>query len=136
MELGQNGCEDIAVVQLSADDQGLAAGQFAAFYQGRTCLGSGIILESWDDQGFPVCAKALEIARMEDKSKLGKPIKIKVQPETPPVKSDQKDGPVNSKQISHVAASKQRRHASKEESIFMFPSNWLQKIRERWMQIF
>ena len=54
MEPGQDGCEDIAVVHLYEDDQGLAAGQFAAFYQGTACLGSGVILESWDDQGFPV----------------------------------------------------------------------------------
>lgn len=70
--------QEIGVVQLSEDDQGLAAGQFAAFYQGSTCIGSGVILESWDDQGFPVCSKALEIAKMKDKSKLGKPVKIKV----------------------------------------------------------
>ncbi|KAK6138335.1 hypothetical protein DH2020_027919 [Rehmannia glutinosa] len=77
IEVDGNGHE-IAVVKLSEDDQGLAAGQFAAFYHESTCIGSGVILESWDDQGFPVCAKALEIAKMEDKSKLGKPVKIKV----------------------------------------------------------
>ncbi|KAF7843792.1 tRNA-specific 2-thiouridylase mnmA [Senna tora] len=71
--------KETAVVHLSDDDQGLAAGQYAAFYEGRTCLGSSVILESWDDQGFPVCTKALEIARMEDKSKLGNPVKIKGQ---------------------------------------------------------
>ncbi|KAI3414779.1 tRNA-5-taurinomethyluridine 2-sulfurtransferase [Psidium guajava] len=81
LELGENGQEDVAVVQLPEDDQGLAAGQFTAFYQDRTCIGSGVILESWNDQGFPVCQKALEIARMEDKSKLGKPVKIKVKPD-------------------------------------------------------
>ncbi|KAI4368617.1 hypothetical protein MLD38_017157 [Melastoma candidum] len=73
--------EDVAVVRILEDDQGLAAGQFTAFYQGRTCIGSGIILEAWDDKGFPVCMRALEYARMEDKSKLGKPIKIMNQPE-------------------------------------------------------
>ncbi|PKI60196.1 hypothetical protein CRG98_019384 [Punica granatum] len=78
IESGKDGGEDVGVVQLSEDDQGLAAGQFGAFYDGRTCVGSGVILESWDDRGFPVCEKALEIARMEDKSKLGKPVKIKV----------------------------------------------------------
>lgn len=83
MELGHEGCENVAVVHLSEDDQGLAAGQFAAFYQGRTCIGSGVILDSWDDQSFPVCARALEIARMEDKSKIGQPVKIKVKPEIP-----------------------------------------------------
>ncbi|CAJ1933217.1 unnamed protein product [Sphenostylis stenocarpa] len=72
-----------AVVRISEDDQGLAAGQFAAFYEGRTCIGSGVILEFWDDQSFPVCAKALEIARMEDKSMLGNPVKIKVKPDNP-----------------------------------------------------
>ena len=138
MELGQDGSEDIAVVHLSEDDQGLAAGQFAAFYQGRTCLGSGIILESWDDQGFPVCAKALEIARMEDKSKLGKPIKIKVKLETPLVESNETDGPdlCRGLQNSHVVSAKQRKQASKEESISRFPANWLQKILEKWRQIF
>ncbi|CAI7838449.1 unnamed protein product [Closterium sp. NIES-54] len=33
-----------ALVTLSQDDQGLAAGQFAAFYDGDTCLGSGVII--------------------------------------------------------------------------------------------
>jgi len=138
MELGQDGSEDIAVVHLSEDDQGLAAGQFAAFYQGRTCLGSGIILESWDDQGFPVCAKALEIARMEDKSKLGKPIKIKIKPETPLVESNDTDGQelCRGLQNSHVVAAKQRKRASKEESISIFPANWLRKILGKWRQIF
>ncbi|GAB2211330.1 hypothetical protein Droror1_Dr00024636, partial [Drosera rotundifolia] len=78
MEPGNDGNEDVAVVHLSEDDQGLATGQFAAFYQGRSCMGSGVILESWDDHGFPICQKALEIARMEDKSKLGKPVKMKI----------------------------------------------------------
>lgn len=75
---GKDGGEDVGIVQLSEDDQGLAAGQFAAFYKERTCIGSGVILESWDDRGFPICEKALEVAQMEDKSKLGKPVKIKV----------------------------------------------------------
>jgi tRNA-specific 2-thiouridylase len=79
-------------VHLCEDDQGLAAGQFTAFYQGRTCIGSGVILESWDDKGFPVCEKALELARLEDKSNLGKPVKIKVKPETSDQESVQKDG--------------------------------------------
>ncbi|KAK3032983.1 hypothetical protein RJ639_035811 [Escallonia herrerae] len=78
MELGENGHDEVALVHLMEDDQGLAAGQFAAFYKGRTCIGSGVILESRESTDFPVSAKALEIARMEDKSKLGKPVKIKV----------------------------------------------------------
>ncbi|KAK9939691.1 hypothetical protein M0R45_016380 [Rubus argutus] len=98
IEHGEDGNEDVAVVHLSEDDQGLAAGQFVAFYQGRTCLGSGVILESWDDQGFSVCAKALENARMEDKSLLGKPVKIKVKPETVATESCQLDGMVLSNQ--------------------------------------
>lgn len=80
MESGEDFHDKVAVVQLFEDDQGIAAGQFAAFYDERTCLGSGVILESWDDSGFPICSKALEIAGMEDKSKLGKPVKIKAQP--------------------------------------------------------
>ncbi|KAL1197996.1 hypothetical protein V5N11_011458 [Cardamine amara subsp. amara] len=79
---------DVAVVHIEEDDQGLAAGQFAAFYKGTTCIGSGVILESWDDQCFPVCAKALELAAMEDKSKLGKPVKIKTMPVMSSVEAD------------------------------------------------
>ncbi|XP_076935397.1 uncharacterized protein LOC143602029 [Bidens hawaiensis] len=80
IEVTENGTE-IGTVQLPEDDQGLAAGQFAAFYEEQVCVGSGVILESWDDNGFPVCEKAREIARLEDKSKLGKPVKIKPKPE-------------------------------------------------------
>ncbi|WCJ36897.1 tRNA-specific 2-thiouridylase MnmA [Euphorbia peplus] len=84
--------QDVAVVHLSEDDQGLAAGQFAAFYQGRTCIGSGVILESWDDHGFPVCERAIELAKIEDKSQLGKPVKIMVvKPETSLKESDHSD---------------------------------------------
>ncbi|KAL9247917.1 hypothetical protein vseg_021294 [Gypsophila vaccaria] len=96
IESGENNNGDIAVVHLSEDDQGLAAGQFAAFYQQNTCIGSGIILESWDDQGFPVCQKALEIARLPNKTLLGKPVKIKVKPEDPLVRAQQKIGQSNS----------------------------------------
>ena len=67
---------DVLVVHLSEDDQGLAAGQFAAFYREDLCLGSGIILDSWDETSFPICSRALEIARLEDKSSLGKPVRI------------------------------------------------------------
>ncbi|RRT63170.1 hypothetical protein B296_00042876 [Ensete ventricosum] len=73
---GIDGDEDNLVVHLSEDDQGLAAGQFAAFYHGDVCIGSGVIMDSWDEKCFPICSKALEIARMEDKSKLGKPVRI------------------------------------------------------------
>ncbi|CAK8575859.1 unnamed protein product [Lathyrus sativus] len=83
MELEGDDVNDSAIVCISEDDQGLAAGQFTAFYEGRTCIGSGVILESGDDQSYPVCTKALEIARMEDKSKIGNPVKIKVKPDNP-----------------------------------------------------
>ncbi|XP_002513510.2 tRNA-specific 2-thiouridylase MnmA [Ricinus communis] len=92
IEPGEVDDQDVAIVQLCEDDQGLAAGQFAAFYKGRTCIGSGVILESWNDQGFPVCERALELARIEDKSELGKPVKIKVKPEIPVREFDGKDG--------------------------------------------
>ncbi|KAL6341021.1 hypothetical protein AAG906_032134 [Vitis piasezkii] len=137
MEPGEDGHEDVAVVQLSEDDQGLAAGQFTAFYQGRSCIGSGVILESWDDQGFPVCAKALEIARMEDKSKLGKPVKIKVRPETPPKGSDQIDGIKLDRELanSQAAVTDEISRSSEVEARSRFPMNWLQKIREKWLQM-
>ncbi|KAJ4882164.1 transferase [Raphanus sativus] len=78
---------DVAVVHLEEDDQGLAAGQFAAFYEGTICIGSGVILESWDDQCFPVCEKALQLAAVEDKTKLGKPVKIMTMPVTTSVEA-------------------------------------------------
>ncbi|XP_023751495.1 uncharacterized protein LOC111899854 [Lactuca sativa] len=81
LHIEKDGNENIGTVQLPEDDQGLAAGQFAAFYEEEVCVGSGVILESWDDKGFPVCDKARDIAKMEDKSKLGKPVKIKPKPE-------------------------------------------------------
>lgn len=68
--------EDCLVVHLNEDDQGLAAGQFAAFYRGDTCLGSGIISNTSDGKTFPICSRALELAKLEDKSKLGKPVRI------------------------------------------------------------
>lgn len=129
----EDGGEDIAVVQLLEDDQGLAAGQFAAFYQGRRCLGSGVILEAWDDQGFPVCKKALEIARMEDKSKLGKPIKIKVKPETPEEFNSNKDVQSSRNLVNaQNGIAEKSNTTSQEEAISRFPMNWLQKLREKW----
>ena len=38
-------CGDAGTVVIDGDDQGLAAGQFAVFYDGRVCLGCGVILE-------------------------------------------------------------------------------------------
>jgi len=74
--LDDDGCEEVATVHLSEYDQGLAAGQYAAFYDGEVCIGSGVILDSWDDKSFPICDKAIGIAQMKDKSKLGKPVRI------------------------------------------------------------
>lgn len=140
MESGKDSDEDVAGVHLSEDDQGLAAGQFAAFYQGKTCLGSGIILESWDDQGFPVCAKALKIARMEDKSLLGKPVKIKAKPEeTLITEPDQRGGiELNRGQSSQIVTSavKQRSQASQGEVVSRFPMKWMQQFRQKWLWFF
>ncbi|GLJ21859.1 hypothetical protein SUGI_0408730 [Cryptomeria japonica] len=69
--------QDVAIVKLTEDDQGIAVGQFAAFYKESICLGSGIIIDSCRDHSFPVCSKALEIARLKDKSELREPVKIK-----------------------------------------------------------
>lgn len=131
--------ENVAVVNLSEDDQGLAAGQFAAFYQGNACLGSGIILESWDDQGFPVCAKALELARLEDKSLLGKPVKIKVKPEVIMLEPDKKVSAElnNGCGNSEVAtATKHGRKVSQQEANLSFPMKWLQQLRDKWLGTF
>uniref|UniRef100_A0A803R7K1 tRNA-specific 2-thiouridylase MnmA-like C-terminal domain-containing protein n=2 Tax=Cannabis sativa TaxID=3483 RepID=A0A803R7K1_CANSA len=130
MESGEGCDEDVAVVQLSEDDQGLAAGQFAAFYQGKTCLGSGVILESWDDKGFPVCAKALEIARIEDKSLLGKPVKIKVKP---PLELDQE---VGSTELNKEHKSSQIAAAKRGRLALFPPIKWLQQFRDNWFRIF
>ncbi|XP_042513110.1 tRNA-specific 2-thiouridylase MnmA [Macadamia integrifolia] len=137
LDPGTDGPGLSAFVHLSEDDQGLAAGQFAAFYQGTTCLGSGVILESWDDQGFPVCAKALEIARMEDKSRLGKPVKIKFKPESPPKISDCKDNNELDRESlnSQVNVTDTRRQAP--HGLFnSINVNWLQKLKEKWSRIF
>ena len=75
-KLDDDSCGEVVTVHLSEDDQGLAAGQYAAFYDGEVCVGSGVILDSRDDKSFPICDKALEIAQVKDKSKLGKPVRI------------------------------------------------------------
>lgn len=137
MELSEDGSEDVAVVNLSEDDQGLAAGQFAAFYHDKTCVGSGVILESWDDQGFPVCAKALEIARMEDKSKLGKPVKIKVKPEIALNETDYGDGnELDSLLVKSQRALSIKKRLASQGAISKFPVSWMQKLRDKWSQMF
>ncbi|XP_059665259.1 uncharacterized protein LOC132311376 [Cornus florida] len=136
MEAGEDG-DEVAVVHISEDDQGLAAGQFAAFYQERTCIGSGIILESWDDQGFPVCSKALQIARLEDKSKLGKPVKIKVKPESSLKESEHNDGnDLNIKLVNSQITGPEEESASQQEQGSRSPLNWLQQLRKKWFPAF
>lgn len=134
MEVGKDGHENAGVVHLSEDDQGLAAGQFAAFYQGRFCIGSGVILESWDSEGFPVCAKALELAKMEDKSKLGKPVKIKVKPEC-----SLKDGVELERQTveSQISFTHKRRvQAAQGGAVSSFPVDLLQTLKRKWFKLF
>lgn len=128
--VGENCDGDVAVVHLSEDDQGLAAGQFAAFYQGKMCIGSGVILEFWDDEGFPVCEKALEIARMEDKSKLGKPVKIKVKPEGPDVGTNEKNGSI------HPSSASSKRVDAEEEVTDSLSPNWMQQVKQKILQLF
>ncbi|KAL2940946.1 tRNA-specific 2-thiouridylase MnmA [Bienertia sinuspersici] len=130
MVSGENGIGDAAVVHLSEDDQGLAPGQFAAFYQQKTCIGSGIILEFWDDEGFPVCEKALEIASTEDKSKLGKPVKIKVKPESPQAGNTEKAGSIDS------SSSTNKKVEVEQEVTDSLSSSWMQKLKQKFMQLF
>lgn len=127
---GENCNGDVAVVRLSEDDQGLAAGQFAAFYQGKICIGSGVILESCDEEGFPVCEKALEIARMEDKSKLGKPVKIKVKPEGP------QGGTIEKEAESNNFSSVTRKREVGHEVTDSLSPNWMQQLKQKILQLF
>ncbi|KAL1830577.1 hypothetical protein ACET3Z_000228 [Daucus carota] len=137
MEPGENSHDKVAVVQLSEDDQGIAAGQFAAFYSGRTCLGSGVILESWDDSGFPICSRARETAGMEDKSKLGKPVKIKFIPVLPNSDATE-DARLAQLEVDNYksAIRATRRRASHQKTILTAPHNWLRRFTKKWMRIF
>uniref|UniRef100_A0A7N0UFH8 tRNA-5-taurinomethyluridine 2-sulfurtransferase n=1 Tax=Kalanchoe fedtschenkoi TaxID=63787 RepID=A0A7N0UFH8_KALFE len=129
-ENGESSSDNVAVVHLSEDDQGLAAGQFAAFYIDSCCVGSGVILESWDDQGFPICARALDIAKMEDKSKIGKPVKIKVQPETRLEDSKQTHLETrSSKATAHFQKSLTRTPKSEShQHMWLLSTKWLQRL--------
>ncbi|KAI3461097.1 hypothetical protein Pfo_017760 [Paulownia fortunei] len=138
IEVDGNGHE-IAVVKLCEDDQGLAAGQFAAFYKEATCIGSGVILESWDDQGFPVCARALEIAKMKDKSKLGKPVKIKVIAQSrKEEESDHKECEVklNLTSVNCEKAASNERMVSQRMTSSNYPVKWLQQLLDKFSQVF
>lgn len=134
IEVDENGHE-IATVKLPEDDQGLAAGQFAAFYQGSACIGSGVILESWDDQGFPVCEKALEIARMEDKSKLGKPVKIKTLVESPKGLHQKESTKLSVSSGESKSAAPNGKMVSQSE-LSSSPLKWLRELRDKFLQAF
>lgn len=54
--------ESRALITLSEDDQGLAPGQFSAFYLEDTCLGSGVILETLDLEVSGVPSEEAKIA--------------------------------------------------------------------------
>lgn len=58
--------EGTALVCLSDDDQGIAAGQYAAFYKGEVCLGSGVISEFRSDRSSAVSIEAREAAKMKE----------------------------------------------------------------------
>lgn len=139
MTPSDNGNGDVADIYLSEDDQGLAAGQYAAFYQGKVCIGSGIILDSWDDESFPICAKALEIAKMEDKSKLGPPVKIKFRKEFSLSNLNCKDGLVlvGESGCSPAPASGIEGQMQTFRGTFLnFEMKWLHRLREKLLHIF
>ncbi|MCO5595745.1 hypothetical protein L7F22_049793 [Adiantum nelumboides] len=58
--------KDTALVRLSDNDQGIAAGQYAAFYRGNVCLGSAVISEFRSNGGSAVSAEAREAAKMKE----------------------------------------------------------------------
>ncbi|VFQ68717.1 unnamed protein product [Cuscuta campestris] len=132
MEVDGDG-QEVGVVQLSQDDQGLAAGQFTAFYDRTTCLGSGVILESRDNQGYPVCERALVIARMEDKSVLGKPVKIMVKQENCVKESDIKRERENPNLIVDSKPTEQDMIHQRGKPRVL---NWLDWLKEKWLQVF
>ncbi|KAL3820777.1 hypothetical protein ACJIZ3_006682 [Penstemon smallii] len=111
IQVDENGHE-MAVVKLSKDDQGLAAGQFAAFYHESVCLGSGVILESWHDQGFPVCDRALE------------PVKIKVIAESRKEEVIRKD-----RQLTSV-------DSKMGSQSYYYALKWLLHLRDKFLQAF
>lgn len=94
-----------------------------------------VVQLSWDNQGFPVCAKALEVAAMGDKSKLGKPVKIKAkQEEACVMESDKKDCVELGVKLSGITG--QMKSEPQHESISRIQLSWLQRWRTMWSQVF
>ncbi|XP_075498804.1 uncharacterized protein LOC142537119 [Primulina tabacum] len=134
IEIDENGLESV-VVKLSEDDQGLAvaAGLFTTFYQDSTCIESGVILESWEDRGFLVCARALDILEMKDKSKLENVyVKIKVKAiESIDEESEWKEGAKLSV-ISHHAETGVSNESMLSQSPrkSLYPLKWLRQLQD------
>ncbi|GBG85929.1 hypothetical protein CBR_g40742 [Chara braunii] len=65
-----SGVGETVVVRLMQDDQGLAPGQFAAFYRQDVCVGSGVILETLGAEGARettlVSETAMNVARSKE----------------------------------------------------------------------
>ena len=71
---------DAALVSIGEDDQGLAAGQYAAFYNGSVCLGCAIILGvPADDESENVSPAAWAAAQVKELPKKVQPPKERKQ---------------------------------------------------------
>lgn len=84
-----------------------------------------------------MCTKALENARMEDKSLLGKPVKIKFIPEAVVTESCHIDGLElhEGSKNSGVSAAKKHMHVSPGKTIPRSSLNWLPKFWKKWWDI-